>query len=57
MLTVSTFSGLTPASAKAALHAAVCNWVIDVFLNEPPNVPNAVLLAPTMKTPRRKCVN
>jgi hypothetical protein len=54
MFTESICSGVNPADEIAAFAAAVCNCVDVVFLKAPPNVPNAVLLAPTMKTPLRK---
>ena len=40
-----------PIKESLPLHAAVCNWVAVTFLKAPPNVPKAVLLAPTMKIP------
>lgn len=51
IITESTFSGRTPADSNAALHAAVCNCVDEVFLKAPPNVPKAVRFAPTIKIP------
>lgn len=51
MTTESTNSGLTPAALNTALLATVCRFVAVVFRSEPPNVPKAVRLAPTMKTP------
>jgi hypothetical protein len=60
MLTESICSGVSPAAEIAALQAAVCNCVDVVFLNAPPNVPNGVRLAATMKIPgpkRRTNVN
>lgn len=51
ILTESTSSGLQFAACKAALHAAVWRTVDEVFLNEPPKVPNAVRFAPTMNIP------
>lgn len=51
ILTESICSGFKPAADIAALAAAVCNSVDETFLNAPPNVPNAVRLALTMKIP------
>lgn len=51
MITVSTWSGRTPADSSVALHAWACNWVPVTFFKVPPNVPNAVRFAPTMKIP------
>ena len=50
-ITVSTFSGLTFAAAKAALAATVCSSIELVLTNFPPKVPKGVRLAPTMNTP------
>lgn len=43
--TESTHSGLTFASASAALAETVCNSVALTFVNLPPNVPKGVRLA------------
>lgn len=51
MFTLSTRFGATPADSSAAFAATTCSWVADVFFSEPPNVPKAVRLAPTMKMP------
>lgn len=46
-----TLSGLILAFSRAAILATTPSWVAFISLSFPPNVPNGVLLAPTIKTP------
>lgn len=52
IVTESISSPFTPAESRAARDAISPNSIDDVSFSRPPNAPKAVLLAPTIKTPR-----